>query len=42
MDFSYSEGLPPIVIEKNQNPGGRFGATSYINSAADLANLVQF
>jgi hypothetical protein len=22
------EGLAPMAIEKNQNPGGRFGATS--------------
>ena len=28
MDFSYNEGLAPMAIEKNQNPGGRFGATS--------------
>ena len=28
MDFSYNEGLAPMAIEKNQNSGGRFGATS--------------
>ncbi len=26
--FSKNEGLAPMAIEKNQNPGGRFGATS--------------
>ena len=28
MLFTSNEGLAPMAIEKNQNPGGRFGATS--------------
>ena len=28
MNFIQDEGLAPIVVKKNQNPGGRFGATS--------------
>ena len=27
MDLSYNECLAPMVIERNQNPRGRFGAT---------------
>ena len=27
MNFIQNEGLAPMTVEKNQNPGGRFGAT---------------
>ena len=30
-----------MAIEKNQNPGGRFGATSYLNNSANAAHLPQ-
>ena len=31
-----------MAIEKNQNPGGRFGAMYQLNSTANLAHLAHF
>ena len=28
MNFIQNEGLKPMAVEKNQDPGNRFGATS--------------
>ena len=28
IDFSYNVSFAPVAIEKNQNSGGRFGATN--------------
>ena len=33
MNFTSNEYSAPRAIEKNQNPGGRFAATSYLKKA---------
>ena len=42
MDFTKNESTATMAIEKNQNPGSRFGAMYQLNSNTDLANLAQF
>ena len=42
MFFTSNEYSAPMEIKKTQNPGGRFGGTSYLNRSANLAHLALF
>ena len=42
MDFIYNKSLAPMVVEKNQNPGGRFWDMYQLNSTANSAHSARF